>query len=164
MWLWGWEMGDARCCHRCILERGTESGMADELKELSVEELFARAVAGDEEDEGAWEAVMTLQLRGDAEVFEAARVRCGSSVAKERSRALDVLGQLDASRRDEDKPYRQECVALAIGGLADGDETVVHAAAWALSHLGTEAGVEALLGVRRQMTMHFSVSSSVLLR
>ncbi|MBK7930845.1 MAG: hypothetical protein IPJ98_26220 [Bryobacterales bacterium] len=38
---------------------------------------------------------------------------------------------------------------LAIRGLADGDETVVHAAAWALNHLGTVAGVAALLGVRR---------------
>ncbi|MBK7930550.1 MAG: hypothetical protein IPJ98_24685 [Bryobacterales bacterium] len=79
--------------------------MADELKELSVEELFARAVEGDEEDEGAWDAVWALRNRGGAEVFEAARVRCGSSVAKERSRALDVLGQLDAGPRKKERPY-----------------------------------------------------------
>jgi len=123
--------------------------MADELKELSVEELFARAVEGDEEDEGAWGAVDALRDRGGAEVFEAARVRCGSSVAKERSRALDVLAQLDAGPRKKERPYLEACVALAIRGLADGDEKVVYSAAWALHHLGTEAGVEALVGVRR---------------
>ncbi|MBN8733205.1 MAG: HEAT repeat domain-containing protein [Acidobacteria bacterium] len=122
--------------------------MTDELKALSVEELFARAVAGDEEDEGAWEAVSALRNRGGAEVFEAARVRCGSSVAKERSRALDVLGQLGAGQKNKG-PHLQDRVRLAIRGLADGDETVVHAAAWALNHLGTVAGVAALLGVRR---------------
>jgi len=40
-------------------------------------------------------------------------------------------------------------VRLAIAGLGDSDETVVDAAAWTLSHLGTDAGVEALVGVRR---------------
>lgn len=111
----------------------------------SVAELFAAALAGDCEDEEAWDAVVTLRMLGTEPVYGAAVQLCSSDDAKSRARGLDVLGQLGAGKPDAERPHLHDCVSLAVGHLSDPDPTVVRSAAWALAHLNTKAAAAALI-------------------
>jgi HEAT repeat protein len=111
----------------------------------SIAELFAATLAGDYEDEEAWDAVATLRMRGTEDVYEAAVQLCSSDDAKSRARGLDVLGQLSAGKPDAERPHLHDCVSRAIRHLSDPDSTVVCSAAWALAHLNTKAAAAALI-------------------
>ena len=114
----------------------------------TTEELFAASLQGECEDEAAWEAVRALQRRGTAEVFEFAKERCAFEDPKVRARALDVLAQLGAGKPESERPFREQCVPIAINHLSDNDPMVIRSAAWALAHLQGIRAVAALIDVR----------------
>ena len=118
------------------------------LERKSTEELFAATLEGEDEDDVAWEAVRVLHLRGTSEVFEVAKRHCGSANPKARARGLSVLAQLGAGKPDADRPFIADSVSIAIDHLRDSDQEAVRSAAWALSHLGTQHAVSALIAVR----------------
>jgi HEAT repeat protein len=111
----------------------------------SVAELFAVALAGDYEDEEAWDAVAMLRMRGTTEIYAAAVQLCSSEDPRARERGLDVLGQLGAGKPDGERLHLHDCVSRAIRHLSDPDPTVVCSAAWALAHVNTKAAAAALI-------------------
>lgn len=115
----------------------------------SNEALFHATLQGDYKDEAAWDAVAALRLRGTDEVFQLAVRYCQSAVPLERARGLNVLAQLGAGKPDSERPHMDESVAIAIEHLRDEDALVVNSAAWALSHLGGDEAVQALIRIRR---------------
>jgi HEAT repeat protein len=119
-----------------------------ELERKSTEELFAATLEGEYEDVAAWEAVTVLRLRGTPDVFEVARRYSLSENPRARARGLSVLAQLGAGKPEAERPFIAESVSIAINHLQDSDPDVVSSAAWALSHLGTEPAVAALVGLR----------------
>lgn len=119
-----------------------------ELERKSTEELFAATLEGDYDDDAAWDAVTVLRLRGTGDVFEVAKRYCESENAKARARGLSVLAQLGEGMPEVDRPFMPDSVSIAIGHLRDYDQETVRCAAWALSHLGTQEAVEALLALR----------------
>ncbi len=58
------------------------------------------------------------------------------------------MAQLGAGKSEAERPFIAESVSIAIGHLRDADPGTVSSAAWALSHLGTQPGVAALIGLR----------------
>ncbi len=119
-----------------------------ELKRKSTEELFAATLEGKYDDDSAWEAVSLLRLRGTPEVFELAKRYCESKNPKARARGLSVLAQLGAGKPDAERPFMADSVSIAIDHLRDSDEEAVRCAAWALSHLGTQQAVLAVIALR----------------
>ncbi|HEX7959772.1 MAG TPA: HEAT repeat domain-containing protein [Terriglobales bacterium] len=119
-----------------------------ELERKSTEELFTVSTEREYDDDTAWEAVKVLQLRGTPDVFEAAKRCCRSENPIARARGLSVLAQLGAGRPDVDRPFIGESVSIAIDHLRDSDAETVRCAAWALSHLGTDEAVSALIALR----------------
>jgi HEAT repeat protein len=115
---------------------------------MSTEELFAATLEGERDDDEPWEAVHALRLRGTPEVFEAAKRYCRSGDSKARARGLEVLAQLGEGKPDSERPFLADSVAVGIEHLTDRDPQVLSSAAWALSHLGTPAGVAVLIGLR----------------
>jgi HEAT repeat protein len=118
------------------------------LEQKSSEELFAAIKEMDEEDDAAWEAVTVLRLRGTADVFQTAKEFSRSENPKARASALRVLAQLGAGKPDVERPFLAGCVSIALIHLEDENEEVVRAAAWALSHLCTQDGIQALIKLR----------------
>lgn len=114
----------------------------------STPELFAATIEGDYEDDTPWRAVAALRLRGTMDVFGLAAEYTHSVNPKARARGLDVLAQLGAGKNDSERPYLTQCVSIAIESLKDSDPLVVHSAAWALAHLGTDDAVTALLPLK----------------
>ncbi len=121
-----------------------------ELERKTTEQLFAATLIGEYDDDAAWEAVSVLRLQGTPEVFEVAKRYCNSDNPKARARGLSVLAQLGAGKSDAERPFMAESVSIAIGHLRDADPDTASSAAWALSHLGTQPGVAALIGLRNQ--------------
>jgi len=128
--------------------RYDEEVMSELNDSRSVAELLDAAVQGDDDDEAAWNAVMSLQLRATPEVLETAKKYCRSADAKARARGLDVLGQLGAGKLDSERPYFGDCVSMAIEALKDTEPLVVRSAADALSHLHGNEAISALIGVK----------------
>jgi HEAT repeat protein len=58
------------------------------------------------------------------------------------------LAQLGAGKPDAERTFIAESVSIAISHLRDPDPDVASSAAWALSHLGTEPAVAALIALR----------------
>jgi HEAT repeat protein len=134
-----------------IEEKGTPQRVAaarGKLESKTTEELFTSALEGGYDDDAPWEAVSVLRQRGTLEVFEAAKRYCESENPKARARGLNVLAQLGAGKPEAERPFMPESVSIAIGHLRDADPDTVSSAAWALSHLGTQPGVAALIGLR----------------
>ena len=116
-----------------------------ELEGMSTPALFAVTLEGEYEDDLAWEAVSVLRTRGTAAVFEWAKRYCESDDPKARARGLSILAQLGAGKPDAERPFMDESVSIAIRHLHDSNPEVVSSAAWALSHLGTNDAVTALI-------------------
>ena len=57
-------------------------------------DIFARTLSGDYDDDALWEAVRTLHRMGSPEVFEYAAEWCISQSPLKRARGADVLAQL----------------------------------------------------------------------
>ena len=119
-----------------------------ELERKSTQELFAATLAGEYHDDAPCDAVSVLRGRGTPEAFELAREFCQSENPRARARGLSVLAQLGAGKPVEERPFMAESVSIAISHLGDSHPDVVSSAAWALSHLGTEPAVAALVGLR----------------
>ncbi len=114
----------------------------------NAQELFLKSFQGPYDDESSWDAVRELRLRNTEEVFQLALAHSRSEVPMRRARALDVLGQLGTGKPLSERPHFDGTVSIALGHLRDEDRLVVHAAAWALAHLGGERSVAALLEVK----------------
>lgn len=119
-----------------------------ELERNSTEDLFAITLAGTDDDDTVWEAVSVLRLRGTPEVFDFAKLYCASENPTARARGLSILAQLGAGKPDAERPFIPESVSIAINHLQDSDPEAIRCAAWALSHLGTDPGVTALIDLR----------------
>lgn len=113
------------------------------------EELFQASLLGDYEDEAAWDAVRALRRRGTEDVFQMAVRYCESPIPLERARGVDVLAQFGAGNVPRSPGIHfDKRLAIATKLLGDEDTLVVHAAAWALAHLGGDAAISALIPMR----------------
>ncbi|MGA2214105.1 MAG: HEAT repeat domain-containing protein [Bryobacteraceae bacterium] len=114
------------------------------------QELFQGSLQEDYDDEAAWDAVRALRGRGTEEVFQLAVQYCKSAVPLERARGLDVLAQIGAGayKPESGRPHLDERLAIAVEHLHDENARVVSSAAWALSHIGGDAAISALIEVR----------------
>ena len=115
--------------------------------ERTIPELVAAALAGDEDDQGAWDAIRSLHLRGDAPTFEAAAELMRPPSEKSRGRGVDILAQLGTPKPSPE--LREKC-AKAILGLLAGEQSpaVLHSIGVALGHIGDRRAVSALLPLK----------------
>ncbi len=115
----------------------------------NIRELFSRTLVGDEDDEGARNAVMELHLNGCREIFELAAEGLQSETPKVRSRASSILGQLLGQRDDDGQRqplFLEESHALLVQLLErEKEPQVLHAALCALGHLSVSGAVPVIL-------------------
>lgn len=80
-----------------------------------IDELFARTLCDNYEDEGAWEAVRTLQSIGTREVLEKAAEWCESNNPLSRARGADVLAQLGKTAEHPKNSFPEEAYSVVAG-------------------------------------------------
>ena len=103
-------------------------------------ELISLALSESDEDL-AWEAVVTLHLRGTREVLDAARTLCASNRPKERKLGADILGQLGVPARS----FPAESLDVLVSMMqTDQDEETLHSICIALGHIHDPATIPVL--------------------
>jgi HEAT repeat protein len=106
----------------------------------STQELIRIALTEQDED-AAWDPVISLQVRGTAEVLITAQSLCTSAVARERKLGADILGQLGIPERS----FPEECFQTLRAMLATENEAcVLRSIGVAFSHLHDPRAVELL--------------------
>ncbi|MDP3499203.1 MAG: HEAT repeat domain-containing protein [Myxococcales bacterium] len=106
-----------------------------------LDRLFAATLVEDEE--ASWQAVVALQRAGSEEVLQRALDWVRSPIARERARAVDVLGQLGTPRPTAE--LRQQCAnALLELATREKDAPILNSIGIALGHLGDARAVEAM--------------------
>ena len=106
-----------------------------------LDRLFAATLAEDED--ASWQAVLALQQMGSEEVLQRALASRRSHSARERERAVDVLGQLGTPRPTEELRLRCSNGLLEMLGTEQ-EPDVLHAIGVALGHLGDARAVLAM--------------------
>jgi HEAT repeat protein len=106
----------------------------------TTDELISVALA-EQDDDRAWEAVVTLHFRGTKDVLDAARHLCASECPQERTLGANILGQLGVPARS----FPAEAVKALLATMeVEADEGVLDAVCIALGHIHDPATVPAL--------------------
>jgi HEAT repeat protein len=120
-----------------------------ELRDATIDELFALARAAQDED-AYWEVVTELHKRGEKRTFELASVLCDSFAAGERCLGADVLAQLGTQpgAAPAESPFASAAGDVLIRVLGEDDEpAVLSSAAVGVGHLRDERAIDQLVAL-----------------
>jgi hypothetical protein len=118
-----------------------------------IDELFAKTLAGNYDDDEPWAAVQTLRTHGSRAIFERASEWCNSGNPLKRARGCSILGQLRAPQTlgqedagsASDPVFTAESFQIISHLLAhEADETALAAELYALGHLRQDGTVPLL--------------------
>jgi HEAT repeat protein len=111
-----------------------------------IDELFARTLVGDYEDEAPWEAVRELRRIGSRRVFDRAVEWSGASDPMIRARGLDVLAQIGRTADHPSNSFPDECFSV-VQRVLRGEREIrpLDSAIAALGHLDNPAGIPLIL-------------------
>jgi len=113
---------------------------------VDIDELFARTLVGDLEDEQAWQAVRELRGLGSREVLQRAVDFTRSSDATKRARGADVLAQIGVTMGAHQHAFPSEAFAALQAMLAhETDESVISSALSAFHFIEDERAIDLLL-------------------
>ena len=107
-----------------------------------IDELFAQALCGDDDDHAPWEAVHALRRIGTREVFDRAAKRCKSIDPLERARGVQILAQLGKTAEHPSNSFPEESFIAVSQILAqEKDIRPLRSAIHALGHLDNSEAV-----------------------
>jgi HEAT repeat protein len=106
-------------------------------KTETIDEVFARTLAGDYDDEAPWAAVRELQGLGTREVFDRAAEWCTSVEPLKRARGADVLAQLGRTSDQPGNNYPEDSFAVISSLIQiETESRPLGSAIYASGHLG----------------------------
>ncbi len=112
----------------------------------NIDELFARTLSGDYDDDAPWEAVRTLRQIGSRDVFDRAAEWCGSENPLQRARGADVLAQLGKTANHCSNSFPEESYDVVSRMLRrEKDQQPLRAAIAALGHLDNSSAVPLII-------------------
>jgi HEAT repeat protein len=106
------------------------------MVELDLDDLFAKTLLGDDDDDAPWQAVHSLRRIGTREVFDHAARWIESAEPLKRARGLDVVAQLGKTAEHPSNSFPQESYDLVVTALDKEREFLpLRSAIAALGHL-----------------------------
>ena len=112
----------------------------------NIDELFARMLAGNYDDELPWEAVRTLRGIGSRAVFTRAADWCVSDDPLKRARGADVLAQIGRTTDNPSNNFPGESFSIVSTLVQlEKDPLPLGAAVHALGHIGNRLAVPLLV-------------------
>jgi HEAT repeat protein len=108
----------------------------------TIDEVFARTLLGDYDDDAPWSAIRELQDIGSREVFDRAAEWCSSAEPLKRARGADILAQLGRTADHPTNNYPDDSFA-AVSLLIEREKELVplSSAIFALGHIGNPGAV-----------------------
>lgn len=129
-----------------------------------INELFAKTLVGDYEDDAPWQAVHELRRIGSREVFDHAAEWCRSAEPTVRARGVDVLAQIGKTADHPSNSFPDESFSLVASVLRDEQEIQpLDSAIAALGHLDNPAGIPLIIQYQshRDSNVRFSVACAL---
>jgi HEAT repeat protein len=115
----------------------------------TIEEIFARTLLGDCEDEAPWDAVHELRRIGTREVFNRAAEWCASEEPLKRARGADILAQLGKTVENHANNYPDDCFTVVSSLVETEKESQpLSSAIHALGHIGDPRAIPLLVRYR----------------
>ena len=111
-----------------------------------IDELFAKTLAGDYEDDAPWQAVHDLRRLGSREVFDKAAEWCKSKEPLVRARGLDFLAQIGRTVDHPSNSFPDESFSVVSSMLREEQQVQpLDSAITALGHLDNPAAIPLIL-------------------
>jgi HEAT repeat protein len=111
-----------------------------------IDELFAKTLVGDYEDDAPWRAVHELRRIGSRSVFDKAAEWCRSQDPLVRARGLDVLAQIGKTVDHPSNAFQDESFSVVTRVLREELEIQpLDSAIAALGHLDSPAGIPLII-------------------
>ncbi|MEO8028172.1 MAG: HEAT repeat domain-containing protein [Bryobacteraceae bacterium] len=111
-----------------------------------IEELFAKALDGEYDDDEPWSAVHALHGMRDRAVFDRAAAWCASGDPLKRARGADVLAQIGKSADQNTNAFPEESYEAVVRMLErEKDPRPLSSGLFALGHLDQPAGLPLVL-------------------
>jgi len=115
------------------------------MKTETVDEVFARTLVGEYDEEAPWAAVNELRSLGTREVFERAAEWCTSVEPLKRARGADVLAQLGRTSDHPENNYPEDSFRVVSSMIQTESESMpLNSAIHALGHIGDPRAVPLL--------------------
>jgi HEAT repeat protein len=113
---------------------------------MQIDDLFAKTLKGEYDDEAPWQAVHALRHIGSREVLEAASAWCRSDDPLRRARGADVLAQLGRTSDHPENNFPEESFA-AVAPLAENEKHLqpLSSAIQALGHIADPRAIPLLV-------------------
>jgi len=117
----------------------------EQMTSEAIDEVFAKSLIGEYDDDAPWEAVRELQDIGTQAVFEKSVEWCRSTDPLRRARAADVIAQLGKTA-DHPENALPEDSFIVIASLIkiEADPRPLSSAIYALGHIGNPRAVRIL--------------------
>lgn len=113
---------------------------------MNTDELFAKTLSGEYDDEAPWNAVRELHQIGTREVLEKAVTWCHSEDPLQRARGADVLAQLGKTAEYPSNNFPEECFkAVSEMAATEEEPRPLSSAIHALGHIGNPHAVPILV-------------------
>jgi HEAT repeat protein len=131
---------------------------------IDVDELFARTLEGDYEDDAPWQAVHDLRRIGTRQVFDKAAKWAESAAPLMRARGIDVLAQLGRTAKHPTNSFPEESYAIVTKALQqERESTPLNSAISALGHLDDARAIPLLAAFRSHPNaeIRFSVACAL---
>ncbi len=129
----------------------------------AIDDLFAKTLIGDYDDDAPWDAIHALRRMGTREVFERAAAWCKSDPLK-RARCASVLAQLGKTAEHPRNIFPEESFAAVANMLTTEENPEALASAiHALGHLDDQRGIPITLSQRQHPSadVRFAVACSL---
>jgi HEAT repeat protein len=111
-----------------------------------INDLFAKTLAGDYEDDAPWQAVHELRRIGSREVFDRAAEWCRSRDPLVRARGIDVLAQIGKAADHPCNSFPDESFSVVSSVLCDEREIQpLDSAIAALGHIDNPAAIPLII-------------------
>lgn len=109
---------------------------------MDIDDLFAKTLSGEYDDDAPWNAVRELHRIGTREVLEQAARWSRSEDPMKRARGADVLAQLGRTAEHPSNNFPEECFkAVAEMAATEEDSQPLSSAIHALGHIGNPSAV-----------------------
>jgi len=132
--------------------------------DADVDELFARMLTGNYDDELPWEAVRTLRLLGSREVFTRAADWCISDDPLKRARGANVLALIGRTVDNPNNNFPDESFSIVSTLVRlEKDPLPLGAAVHALGHIGNPFAIPLLIAhqLHQNVDVRFAVACAL---
>jgi HEAT repeat protein len=129
-----------------------------------INELFAKTLVGEYQDDAPWHAVHELRRIGSREVFDKAAEWCLSREPLARARGIDVLAQIGKTVDHNSNSFRGESFSVVASALRNEREIQpLDSGIAALGHLENPTGIPLIISYRSHpdCNVRFSVACAL---